>query len=321
VEDDRFGSWHRDNEALGLAGEPRLEYQPVVDLGSGRLLGFEALLRWFHPTEGLIFPQLLIPWAEANGDIVPIGAWVLAESCRHAVHWPPSFQIAVNCSIVQLRRGAASRSVVAALEDSGLEPDRLTIEITEHAMTDEAAVADLHRIGALGVQLAVDDVGTSWTSFELLRRMAVNTVKIDESFVGGLEPQHGINRMVVETVVHLAHSSGMSTVAEGVETELHAAIVREFDSDAAQGYFFAPPLREEVASAMANQPDLRFPLEGPGWSEALGMESFHAPANGAAPGSPGGNGSSHKTGPSKEAEAKPSGGSRSQRKPRDETSD
>lgn len=260
-------TWNRDGHSLVLAGEPRLAYQPVVDLASGRLLGFEALLRWHHPTEGIILPRLVVPLAEANGDIVPLGDWVLSEACRQATAWPSSVQLAVNCSLVQLRRGAASPAVAAALEESGLAPDRLTIEVTEHAMSEEAATAELRNIAGFGVQLAVDDVGTSWNSFELLRRLAVNTVKIDESFVGGLEVREGINRMVVETVVHLAQDCGMSTVAEGVETAVQAAIVREFDSDAAQGYFFAPPLDAENAATMANVPGLCFPLEGPGWAE------------------------------------------------------
>jgi EAL domain-containing protein (putative c-di-GMP-specific phosphodiesterase class I) len=256
-----------DDEEPWLSGAPRLAYQPVVDLGSGRLLGFEALLRWWNPATGLMRPGLLIPWAEANGDIVAIGEWVLEEGCRHAAAWPNSLQLAVNCSIVQLRKGEASKSVMRALEASGLEPDRLTIEVTEQAMTDEVARVDLTAIAELGVQLAVDDVGTSWSSFELLRRMAINTVKIDGSFVSQLEPRQGINRMVVETVVHLAHSAGMSTVAEGVETSLAAQIVREFDSDAAQGYFFAPPLDVTRATELATTPGIRFPLDGPGWRD------------------------------------------------------
>ena len=264
------GTHHRPWDPDGptaLAGEPRLVYQPVIDLLSGRVLGFEALLRWEHPTEGPILPQLLIPWAEANGDIVILGEWVLAEGCRQAVDWPPSVQLAVNCSIVQLRRGAASRSVLMALEQSGLTPDRLTVEVTEHALSEEGASAELRTIAGLGVQLAVDDVGTSWNSFELLRKLAINTIKIDESFVSGLEDNEGINRMVVETVIHLAHSSGMSTVAEGVETAKHASIVREFESDAAQGYFFAPPLDADSATRVANMADLAFPLDGPGWAD------------------------------------------------------
>jgi EAL domain-containing protein (putative c-di-GMP-specific phosphodiesterase class I) len=252
-----------DVEPLMLAGEAGLEYQPLVDLGSGRLLGFEALLRWHHPTEGRILPRLLIPWLEANGDIVRVGEWVLAEACRHASAWPNNVQLAVNCSLIQLRRGVASKAILQALDGAGLDPSRLTIEVTEHAMSDDAAVNDLIAITRLGVELAVDDVGTSWTSFDLLRRMAVNTVKIDRSFVNGLEADHGINRMVVETVVHLAHSSGMSAVAEGVETELQARIVREFDCDAAQGYFFAPPMGVGSATDMAASADLRFQVQEP----------------------------------------------------------
>jgi len=259
--------WDGDTKPLVLSGEPMLQYQPVVDLGTGKLLGFEALMRWQHPTQGVILPGLLIPWAEANGDIVALGDWVLHASCRDASRWPASVQLAVNLSIVQLRRGVASTAVRKALEESGLPADRLTVEVTEHVMSDEYALRDLRAIAATGVQLAVDDVGTSWNSFELLRRMAVNTIKIDASFVNGLEAHEGINRMVVETVVHLAHSSGMSTVAEGVETELHAQLVREFDSDAAQGYYFAPPLSVERAAAMAAMTEHRFPLEGGGWAE------------------------------------------------------
>jgi EAL domain-containing protein (putative c-di-GMP-specific phosphodiesterase class I) len=254
-----------DTESLIMSGEPALEYQPLIDLASGRLLGFEALLRWRHPEEGMVLPSLLLPWLEANGDIVQLGEWVLAEGCEQAASWPKNIQLAVNLSIVQLRRGVGSAGVARALERSGLEPDRLTIEVTEHAMVEDVAMSDLRAIGAIGVELAVDDVGTSWTSFDVLRRMAVNTVKIDRSFVGSLEAHQGINRLVVETVVSLAHSSGISTVAEGVETSLQSSIVREFECDAAQGYFFAPPLSIEVATEMANEPGYTFPLEGTGW--------------------------------------------------------
>lgn len=264
-EDEQTG--RLDTESLVLNGEPELEYQPLVDLGSGRLLGFEALLRWRHPGEGMIMPRLLIPWLEANGDIVQVGEWVMAEGCRQAATWPENIQLAINCSLVQLRRGQAAASVVRALEQSGLAPGRLTVEVTEHAMSEEIAMKDLRAINELGVELAVDDVGTSWTSFDVLRRMAVNTVKIDRSFVGSLEAHQGINRLVVETVVSLAHSSGISTVAEGVETSLQSAIVREFECDAAQGYFFAPPLSIEVATEMANEPGYTFPLEGTGWKD------------------------------------------------------
>jgi len=256
-----------DTESLILNGEPTLEYQPLIDLTSGRLLGFETLLRWRHPDEGIILPSLLLPWLEANGDIVQLGEWVLTEGCRQAASWPKNIQLAVNLSIVQLRRSVGADAVARALERSGIEPGRLTVEVTEHALVEDVAVNDLRAIGALGVELAVDDVGTSWTSFDVLRRMAVNTVKIDRSFVGSLEPQKGINRLIVETVVSLAHSGGISTVAEGVETSQQVAIVQDFECDAAQGYFFAPPLSIEVATELANEPGYCFSFEGGGWAE------------------------------------------------------
>ncbi len=263
----QHASTRPDTEALILGGEPTLEYQPLVDMTSGRLLGFEALLRWRHPEEGLILPSLLLPWLEANGDIVQLGEWGLAEGCHQATRWPENIQLAVNLSLVQLRRGVGSSAVVGAIERSGLEPGRLTVEFTEHALVEDVAMNDLRAIGALGVELAVDDVGTSWTSFDVLRRLEVNTVKIDRSFVGSLEPQQGINRLIVETVVSLAHSAGISTVAEGVETSQQASVVREFECDAAQGYFFAPPLSIAVATELANEPGFCFAYEGGGWSD------------------------------------------------------
>jgi len=275
-----------DTGSLILSGEPALEYQPLVDLASGRLLGFEALLRWRHPDEGIILPSLLLPWLEANGDIVQLGQWVLTEGCRQAAGWPENIQLAVNLSLIQLRRGVGADAVTEALKRSGIEPGRLTVEVTEHALVEEVAMNDLRAIGALGVELAVDDVGTSWTSFDVLRRMAVNTVKIDRSFVGGLESQQGINRLIVETVISLARSGGISTVAEGVETSQQVATVQEFECDAAQGYFFAPPLSIELATELANEPGYCFSFEGAGWvehkfvghgatAEAVEHEPFH----------------------------------------------
>jgi EAL domain-containing protein (putative c-di-GMP-specific phosphodiesterase class I) len=266
------------DKPLTLEGEPFLEYQPVIDLQTGRLLGFEGLIRWHHPTRGLISPNHLLPWAVANGQIGRLGRWVLDRACHDAATWDRSLQVAVNCSINELRRGDASVSVLSALRSSGVDPDRLTIEVTERSLTDGYAIADLQTIADYGVQLAVDDVGTNWSSFERLRKMAINTIKIDASFIQALEAEEGINRMVVETVVHLAHSAGMATVAEGVETELAAKIVREFDSDAAQGYFFAPSLDGVSAANLAADREHVFPLTGPGWNPSDGFD--HPAASG-----------------------------------------
>lgn len=236
----------------GLPGRPALQFQPAVDLATGRLLGFEALVRWEHPDDGLLPPSVVIPWAEEHGAIVELNAWVFEEACRCGQRWPSGIQLAANCSLTLLRNGSASTSVAAALESTGFNPDRLTIEVTERTVADDRASADLRALTALGVHLAVDDVGTSWSSLQPLRRFAVETVKIDGAFIAGLEADEGMNRAIVEAIVHVAHSLAMSTVAEGVESAEQVAILREFGADVAQGYFFAHPVSVDQAEELAN---------------------------------------------------------------------
>lgn len=248
---------------LFLSGHPVLELQPAVDLLSGKLLGFEALLRWAHPTEGLIPPSLLIPWAEANGDIVPLGSWVMAKACEEAQKWPSSMQIGVNCSIVQFRQGGIAALLTKTLDTTGLNPDRLTLEVTEHTLSEDSVADELKALRSIGVHLAIDDVGTSWSSLESLRRHQIDMVKVDRNFVSGLEARQGINRSIVEAVVNLSHSIGMNTVAEGVETPRQVAVLRELGADAAQGFYFARPMTPEAATAMATEtPVRRFSLDG-----------------------------------------------------------
>ncbi len=239
---------------FALAGSPFLEYLPVVDLSSGRLLGMEALVRWQHPTEGLISPNQLIPRAEDNGDIGPLTRWIVTEACEQACSWSPSIQLGVNCTIHQLRRGEVSSSVAAALEQTGFRAGQLTLEVTEDAIVDPAASADLKHLSQMGVQLSVDDAGTNWSSFEPLKRHSISTVKIDASFVAGLESSQGINRLVVETVIHMAHSLGMSTIVEAVETAAQVEIVRSFNADAAQGFFFARPMSRRARRRAGRRP-------------------------------------------------------------------
>jgi len=236
---------------FALAGSPYLEYLPVVDLSNGRLLGMEALVRWRHPDQGLISPNQLIPMAEQNGDIGPLTQWVLMEACEQACSWLPSIQLGVNCTIHQLRRGEVSKAVEAALGQTGFHSGQLTLEVTEDAIVDQAASADLKSLSQMGVQLSVDDAGTNWSSFEPLRRHSISTVKIAGSFISGLEPSQGINRLVVETVIHMAHSLGMSAIVESVETAAQVEIVRAFNADAAQGYFFARPMSGDDAASLA----------------------------------------------------------------------
>jgi EAL domain-containing protein (putative c-di-GMP-specific phosphodiesterase class I) len=249
---------------IALEGEPVLEFQPAVDLMSGQLLGFEALLRWVHPDRGLVPPSVLIPWAESNDCIVELNAWVLEEACRQATAWPSAVQLAVNCSLVQLRRHQASVAAARALHQSGLNPDRLTVEITESAVADERANRDLLDLARHGVHLAVDDVGTSWSTLESLRRFSIEIAKIDRSFISALEPREGMNRAIVEAIIHVSHSLAMSTVAEGVETAEQVRILNEFGADVAQGFFFAPPLPGDQALELAGrEPPARFELTEP----------------------------------------------------------
>jgi len=234
-----------------LEGNPLLHFQPAVDLATGRLLGFEALVRWEHPKRGLIPPDILLPWAEESGYIVNLNAWVLSEACRQAASWPSAIQVAVNCSVSELRNHRMSLAAASALRESGLNPDRLTVEVKESTVADAASCDDLNALSRLGVHLAVDNVGTSWSTLENLRRFGIETAKIDREFISGLEPQEGMNRAITEAIIHVSHSLSISTVAEGIETLEQVAILREFGADVGQGYYFARPMPSEQAQTMA----------------------------------------------------------------------
>ncbi len=173
---------------------------------------------------------------------------------RTGALWSPSIQLGVNCTIDQLQRGEVSKAVACALERSGLRAGQLTIEVSEESVVDSSASADLKMLSQMGVQLSVDDVGTNWSSFEPFKRHSISTVKIDGSFIAGLESSQGINRLVVETVIHMAHSLGMSAIVESVETAGQVEIVRSFNADAAQGFFFARPMSGDDAASMAGGP-------------------------------------------------------------------
>ena len=227
---------------LDIEGEPELVFQPAIDLATGRLLGFEALLRWNDPVEGPIAPGVLIPWAEENGRMTDLNAWVMSEACGRAAEWGSDVQVAVNCAVSQLRRREAADAVACALEESGLNPDRLTVEVTEAAVTDPAAAAELHVLSRLGIQLTVDDIGSDWSTLENVQQFAINTMKIDGSLVDGLEHPEGVNQAIVETIIRVSHTLGICPVAEAVETAGQVSILRRLGADVAQGYFFAAPL-------------------------------------------------------------------------------
>jgi EAL domain-containing protein (putative c-di-GMP-specific phosphodiesterase class I) len=248
---------------MELEGTPSLVFQPVVDLATGRLMGFEALLRWNRPDGEAVPPDVLIPWAEQHGHMNDLNAWVLSEACAQAVRWPSDLQLAVNCSVFQLQRGTAALAAAAALEQSGLNPDQLTVEITESSVADDAAAADLEVMTRLGIQLTVDDVGADWSVLNNLRNCVVNTMKIDASLIRDIATGTK-SRGTVETITKLCRSLGICTVAEAVETAEQVDILRQIGVEIAQGYFFSAPLTAAAAADLAAMvPHPRFALAAP----------------------------------------------------------
>jgi diguanylate cyclase (GGDEF)-like protein/PAS domain S-box-containing protein len=229
-------------------GELELHYQPTIDLADSRVVGFEALVRWQHPTRGLISPLDFIPIAEATGLIVPLGRWVIAESCRQSMRWSGQnggdpVKIAVNVSVRQFDRSDLPTMVGEVLVETGMPAGRLCLEMTESVlMTDtEENLAQLVRLKELGVTLAIDDFGTGYSSLAYLRRFPVDTLKIDRSFVERLG-EEADDAALANTIVQLGRSLGMSTVAEGIEEYGQLAALREMGCDYAQGFYFSRPV-------------------------------------------------------------------------------
>jgi diguanylate cyclase (GGDEF)-like protein len=222
--------------------EFELFYQPVVNVASRRVCGFEALLRWHHPTRGLVSPDRFIPLAEATGLVLPIGAWVLRQACAEAAGWSDEARIAVNLSAVQFSGAALVATVADALRDSGLDPRRLELEITETTMLQdtEATLATLHELRALGLTVAMDDFGTGYSSLGYLQRFPFDKVKIDRSFTSELGSRRE-SAAIVRSVIDLCHSLDMRTNAEGVETASQFATLAQIGCQEVQGYFFSPP--------------------------------------------------------------------------------
>jgi diguanylate cyclase (GGDEF)-like protein len=242
--------------------ELRLYYQPKVLLDTGTITGMEALIRWEHPKRGLILPGEFIPLAEETGLIVPLGRWVLQETCRRAHEWGEQYPTAlplvtsVNLSVKQFQQRDLVREITGILRQTGLEPSRLQLEITESVVMDDAEyAADLLReLKGLGVKLAVDDFGTGYSSLVLLRRFPLDDLKIDKEFVDGLG-KNDQDTAIVQLVIDLAHALGMQVVAEGVETVEQLAHLREMGCDQAQGYYFWESLpSEETAALLAGTP-------------------------------------------------------------------
>lgn len=233
-------------EAIGN-GELELHYQPQVVLETGAVLAAEALLRWRHPRLGMIPPGRFIPLAEESGYIDEIGRWALREACVRMRAWRdarlPVAQVSVNVSPRQFRRGGLARLIRDCVDEAGIPPQCLELEITEGLLMEqpEAAEGMLHELHAMGVRIALDDFGTGFSSMAYLKRFPVRTIKIDRVFVEGLGPG-GDSRAIVAAIIAMSRALGKNVVAEGVETAAQLAVLGELGCDEIQGYYFAPAL-------------------------------------------------------------------------------
>ncbi|MBV7534931.1 EAL domain-containing protein [Duganella sp. sic0402] len=235
-------------------GELQLKYQPQIDLASGTVVGAEALLRWQPAGQHLVMPDAFITIAEETGLIVTIGEWVLRTACAQQVAWQraglPSLRIAVNLSARQFRQPGLDTMVARVLEETCCRPDVLELEITESVLMDrpDAAAVTLQRLSDMGVQLAIDDFGTGYSSLSYLKRFPINALKIDRSFVSDISADAD-DGAIAGAVIALAHSMGLTVVAEGVETSQQRDFLRQLKCDQAQGFYFSEPM---TAAALQN---------------------------------------------------------------------
>ena len=236
-----------------------LDYQPQFDLVSGRLTGYEALVRWWHPSEGEVPPTTFIPIAEETGLIVPLGEWILKTACAYATTWPDDTKLAVNLSPAQFKTQDIYGLVRRVLSETGLPPQRLELEITEGIILQntDAVLDTLTRLDQLGVSIAMDDFGTGYSSLSYLTRFPVKKIKIDRSFIDtlGTSPQ---TSAIVSSIVGLGQSLNVTITAEGVETEGQAAMLRKWGCDQVQGFYYGRPDADvpESEEQVAKQPQV-----------------------------------------------------------------
>jgi diguanylate cyclase (GGDEF)-like protein len=234
-----------------------MHYQPIVSLENGRIVGFEGLVRWKHPERGIVSPDQFIAVAEETGLIVPLGWWVLRQSCRHAREWQqlfpsdPPLYVSVNISGKVVMQPDMFDRVMGILEETGLPPTSLRLEITENVIMDhgDIALAKLAQFHTLGVQFSVDDFGTGYSSLSYLQRFSYDTLKIDRSFISEMESK-GDASAIVQTIVALANMLKINVVAEGVETALQFERLREIGCSHAQGFWFSRPVDRAATQAL-----------------------------------------------------------------------
>lgn len=233
----------------------QLMYQPQIEIATGLIIGAEALLRWHHPELGQISPAEFIPIAEDNGQIIPIGEWVLHTAALQAKAWlqnnAPPFLIAVNLSAIQFRQPNLPQRVLEILQETGLPPQHLELELTERIAMDDpvAAIEIITHLREQGIRLSIDDFGTGYSSLSQLKRFQVYKLKIDQSFVRDMteDPE---DRAIVQTIITMAHSLGLITIAEGVENAEQLALLQEMGCEESQGYFTGRPMSAEAFGAL-----------------------------------------------------------------------
>jgi diguanylate cyclase (GGDEF)-like protein/PAS domain S-box-containing protein len=249
---ERWALQHDLRSAL-TRGELALFYQPQASI-DGKVIGFEALIRWSHPTRGMMMPEGFIPLAEESGMIISIGEWILREACREAATWPNPLRVAINFSPVQFRHGDLPASVHSTLLETGLAPGRLEIEITEGVLIDDfgRGVSILQRLKGLGVRIAMDDFGTGYSSLSYLQSFPFDKIKIDRAFVANLDRSQQA-AAIIRAVIGLGRGLNLPVVAEGVETKEQVAFLKREACSQIQGYFIGRPAPIEQYSKLVGR--------------------------------------------------------------------
>ena len=259
-----------------LRGELRVYYQPEVEIDTAHLVGMEALVRWEHPERGMVNPAEFIAVAEETGLILPIGRWVLVEACRQAKEWEDKYRngeplmVSVNLSGRHFQQATLIDEVSNVIATTGIDPSHLILEITETVAMEGAqtTIEILRKLKALGVSLAIDDFGTGFSSLAYLKEFPVDYLKIDKSFVDGVA-SHAPDTAIVKAVIALGHALGLKMIAEGVETLEQVAQLEKLGSEIGQGYYYAKPLSDDLATGM---PGL-LAARGSRWPVAVTTES------------------------------------------------
>ncbi len=244
--------------------EFRLDFQPRYDAASQRIVGAEALVRWLHPARGLLSPASFIPLAEETGLIVELSDWVLGEACASALEWGDGLMVSVNLSPVEFQRDDLVERIAAVLNRTGIAPQRLELEITESVMLEDAAAAliTMNQLKTLGIRLSMDDFGTGYSSLSYLRSYPFDGIKIDRSFIAGLD-QSQSSEAIVHAIVSMGHALSLTVTAEGIETVAQLGKLTELACDQAQGFYLGRPMAQtlfkQIVSDMQGAPT---PVEG-----------------------------------------------------------